>query len=151
MRVTGNVGAILSYKGTAHWTVAPEDSVYHAIALMADKNIGALLVMEGEKLVGVVSERDYSRKVMLRGRGSKETSVRDIMGTPPITVTSQQSVDECLHIMTAQRVRHLPVVDGEKVAGVISIGDLVNWVISAQSATIEHLQSYISGSYPGQS
>jgi len=149
MKVTGNISAILSYKGTDYWTVAPEDSVYHAIALMADKNIGAVLVMEGTKLVGIMSERDYSRKVFLRGRSSKETAVRDIMVSPPITVTPQQTVDDCLHIMTRERIRHLPVLDGEKVAGVISIGDLVNWIISAQSATIDHLESYISGSYPG--
>jgi CBS domain-containing protein len=149
MKVTGNVSAILNSKGTAVWSVAPDATVLSAICLMGERNIGAVLVMEQNKLVGIVSERDYTRKVILKGRSSKETRVGDIMASPAITVTPQHSVDECLHIMTEHRIRHLPVVEHEKVAGVVSIGDLVNWVISAQSAAIDHLEDYISGRYPG--
>ncbi len=151
MRVAGNVSAILKYKGAAYWAVAPSDTVFHAITLMADKNIGAVLVMEAGKLLGVMSERDYSRKVFLKGRTSKDTLVREIMASPALTVSPEHTVDECLHLMTEHRIRHLPVLDNDHVTGVISIGDLVNWVILAQSATIDHLESYISGSYPGQS
>ena len=151
MKVAGNVSSILNYKGSAFWSVPPEETVFRTISLMAEKNIGAVLVMQGDKLVGIVSERDYTRKVILKGRSSKETLVREIMASPPLTVTPQHTVDECLHLMTEHRIRHLPVLDNDHVAGVISIGDLVNWVISAQSATIDHLESYISGKYPGQS
>jgi CBS domain-containing protein len=149
MRVTGNVSAILANKGPAVWSVDPDDTVYRAIDFMADKNIGALLVLQDGRLVGILSERDYTRKVVLRGRASKDTRVREIMAGPPITVTPQQTVDECLHIMTENRVRHLPVLENEQVVGLVSIGDLVNWVISAQSAAIDHLEGYISGKYPG--
>lgn len=149
MKVSGNISSILNLKGHAAHAVVPDDTVLHAIALMAEKNVGALLVMQAGKLVGIVSERDYTRKVALKGRSSKEARVGEIMAGTLITVTPRHSVDECLHIMTAQRVRHLPVLDGEKVAGVVSIGDLVNWVISAQSAAIDHLEGYISGKYPG--
>jgi len=149
MKVTGNVSGILGAKGKTVWSVAPDTTVLSAIALMAEKNIGAVLVMEGDRLVGILSERDYTRKVMLKGRASRETKVREIMVEGPITVAPEQSVDACLHIMTEHRVRHLPVTEGAKVAGLVSIGDLVNWVISAQSATIDHLEGYISGKYPG--
>ena len=116
---------------------------------MAEKNIGAVLVMEADRLVGILSERDYTRKVVLKGHSSRDTRVGEIMVAAPITVTPGHSVDECLHIMTEHRVRHLPVTEGGKVVGLVSIGDLVNWVISAQSATIDHLEGYISGKYPG--
>lgn len=149
MKVTGNVSGILHQKGTLTWTVSPQETVYNAITLMADKNIGALLVVEGDALIGIVSERDYTRKVILKGRASKQTIVREIMASPAITVTPDHSVDECLRLMTHHHVRHLPVIDQGRVAGLVSIGDLVNWVISAQSATIDHLEGYISGKYPG--
>jgi CBS domain-containing protein len=123
--------------------------VLKTITFMAEKNVGALPVVQEGRLVGIVSERDYTRKVALKGRTSKETLVRDIMAPGPITVTPNSSVDECLHIMTDKRIRHLPVLEEGKLVGIISIGDLVNWVISAQSATIDHLESYISGKYPG--
>jgi CBS domain-containing protein len=116
---------------------------------MDKENIGALPVVEGGKVVGMMSERDYTRKVALKGRSSKETKVREIMGTPVITVSPQQPVGDCLRLMTEHRVRHLPVLENEQLVGLVSIGDLVNWVISAQSATIDNLEGYISGRYPG--
>jgi CBS domain-containing protein len=149
MKVTGNISGILGAKGRTVWSVAPDATVLSAIALMAEKNIGVVLVMEGDRLVGILSERDYTRKVVLKGRSSRDTRVGEIMVGAPITVAPTHSVDECLHIMTEHRVRHLPVTDGPNVVGLISIGDLVNWVISAQSATIDHLEGYISGRYPG--
>ena len=117
--------------------------------MMADKNVGALLVMKGEKLVGIISERDYTRKVFLRGKSSKETRVDEIMSKDVTTTKPQDGVDDCLRLMTEKHIRHLPVVDGGKVIGIISIGDLVKHVISCQSATIAHLESYISGGYSG--
>lgn len=149
MRVTGTVSSILGNKGGNVWSVTPDDTVLKTITFMAEKNVGALPVVQEGQLVGIVSERDYTRKVALRGRTSKETLVRDIMAPGPITVTPNSSVDECLHIMTDKRIRHLPVLEEGKLVGIISIGDLVNWVISAQSATIDHLESYITGKYPG--
>ena len=143
----GTIREILSHKGTTTWTISPDATVFEAIHLMADKNIGALLVTRDDKLLGIVSERDYMRKVMLKGRSSKDTPVRDILSGQLIRVTPEHTVDECLRLMTEHRVRHLPVLEDEKIAGVISIGDLVNWVISAQSSTIHQLETYITG-YP---
>jgi len=143
----GTIREILGHKGATTWTISPEATVFDAIQLMADKNIGALLVTQDERLLGIVSERDYTRKVMLKGRSSKDTPVRDILSGRIIHVTPEHTVDECLRLMTEHRVRHLPVLEGEKVAGVVSIGDLVNWVISAQSSTIHQLETYITG-YP---
>ena len=145
MNPAGNIAEILHHKGGTIWSVAPNATVFEAIELMANKNVGALLVMEGEKLVGIISERDYTRKVALKGKSSKETKVREIMGTPVITVPPQQPVSDCLRLMTEHRVRHLPVVEGARVIGVISIGDLVNWIISTQSAEIQQLEQYIAG------
>jgi CBS domain-containing protein len=148
MDVSGTIEAILSQKPGQIWTTSPDATVYDAVALMAEKNVGALLVMEGEKLVGIISERDYSRKVMLRGKRSRETLVREIMSSELTTASPRQTVEECLRFMTDKRVRHLPVVAEGKLYGVISIGDLVKQVISVQHATINQLRDYISGGYP---
>ncbi|MEW6302397.1 MAG: CBS domain-containing protein [Verrucomicrobiota bacterium] len=147
MQVSGLVASILSQKGGSVYSIAPDAMVYDAIQMMADKNVGALLVMKDEKLMGVISERDYTRKVILKGKLSKQTPVQEIMTSPVITVTPNHSIDECMRLISEKRVRHLPVVDGEKVVGVVSVGNLVNWIISAQNATINQLQNYISGGY----
>jgi CBS domain-containing protein len=151
MKSSGTVSALLHHKGSAIWSVPPEATVYEAIKLMADKNIGALLVMSGDKLVGVFSERDYTRKIVLQGKTSRETRVREIISTEVISVGLHHSVEECMKLMTEHRVRHLPVVEGEKVVGLVSIGDLVNWIISTQSAQIDQMAQYISGGYPHHS
>jgi CBS domain-containing protein len=145
MTPVGTIREIISHKGTAAWAISPESTVFDAIQLMAEKNIGALLVTKDGKLLGIVSERDYTRKVAIKGRSSKETKVREILSGHVIHVTPEHSVEECMRLMTEHRVRHLPVLDGEKIAGVISIGDLVNWIISAQSSTIHQLETYITG------
>jgi CBS domain-containing protein len=148
MNANGTIGEILSQKGTQVWSIPPDATVFEAIQLMADKNVGALLVTENGKLVGIISERDYTRKVMLKGKTSKDTAVREITSGQVISVTTNHTIEECLHLMTDHRIRHLPVIEDDKIAGVVSIGDLVNYVISAQSNTIHQLQTYISG-YPG--
>jgi len=148
MDVSGTIEKILCQKPPQIWSVSPDATVYDAVALMAEKNVGALLVMENEKLVGIISERDYSRKVMLRGKRSRETFVREIMSTELTTANPRETVEECLRFMTDKRIRHLPVIDGDSLRGVISIGDLVKEVISAQSATLDQLRDYISGGYP---
>jgi len=139
------VGAILKGKPEKIWWTTPETTVYGSIELMAEKEIGALLVMENNALVGVLSERDYARKVILQGRSSKDTAVSEIMSSPAICVSPEHTVGDCMHIMTKNRIRHLPVTSAGKVVGVVSIGDLVNWVISAQEETIRHLEAYICG------
>ncbi len=149
MDVSGNIGAILSQKSREIFSVSPDTTVHDAVAMMDEKNVGALLVIKGEKLVGMLSERDYTRKVMLRGRKSADTKVSEIMSTKLTVAHPNEGVEECLRVMTDKRFRHLPVLDGEKVVGVISIGDLVKHVISCQSATIAHLENYISGGYSG--
>lgn len=142
---TGTINEILSHKGTQVWSVSPDLSVFEAIQLMAEKNIGALLVTERNKLIGLISERDYTRKVALRGKSSKELHVRDILSDRLTHVTSNHSIEECMRLMTENRIRHLPVVDGTEIKGIVSIGDLVNWIISAQTSTISQLETYISG------
>ena len=139
------VGSILRYKGHDVWSVGPDESVFGAMCLMADKDIGALVVIAGETLVGIVSERDYARKVVLQGKSSKDTPVSEIMTSPVVSVGPNHSVDDCMRIVTTERIRHLPVVQGEQVVGVVSIGDLVQSVISTQGETIQYLQEYIVG------
>jgi len=136
---------ILAVKGQAIYSIAPDASVYDAMKQMADKGIGALLVMESERLVGVISERDYARKVILLGRSSRSTQVKEIMTSHVLYAQPQQNIDECMAIMTERRVRHLPVVDTGKVIGVISIGDLVKSIITEQKFIIEQLEKYITG------
>ena len=148
IKVSGTVGSVLKRKGSEVWVVTPDQTVYEAIERMADKAVGALLVISDGKLVGIISERDYARKVILKGRSSRTTLVKEIMTSPVIFVTPEQAVDACTDIMTRNRIRHLPIVENEKVLGVISIGDLVKWVVSEQEETIEHLQNYISSKYP---
>jgi CBS domain-containing protein len=146
MERTGKVDALLHNKSGEIWSLEPSASVYDAIRLMAEKSVGALLVMRGAKLAGIVSERDYARKVVLQGRNSHDTPVSDIMTSEVITVTPSHTVEECMHIVTDRRIRHLPVVEGDRVIGIVSIGDLVNWVLTEQEETIRHLEAWISGS-----
>lgn len=147
MQISDPVSAILRGKGGQVWTVDASATVYDALALMADKAVGALPVtVAGNTLIGLVSERDYARKVMLHGRSSRDTTVSEIMTAPPLTVTPGCTVDEAMRLMTDERVRHLPVVDASgQLTGLVSIGDLVKWIISSQEQTIEHLQMYIAG------
>jgi CBS domain-containing protein len=149
MNITGTVDAVLHQKTAQIWSVPPEATVFDAIKLMADKNIGALMVMNEHRLVGVFSERDYTRKIALKGKSSKDTPVRDVISTPIISVPPGTTVEECMRVMTEHRVRHLPVLEGEKLLGVVSIGDLVNWTISAQHEALNQMADYISGKYPG--
>jgi CBS domain-containing protein len=149
MDVTGHIGAILSQKSGDIFSISPDATVYEAVAMMDEKNVGALLVMDGAKLVGMISERDYTRKVMLRGKKSRDAKVSEIMSTNLTVTHPHEGVEECLRVMTDKRFRHLPVLDGDKVVGVISIGDLVKHVISCQSAAIAHLENYIHGGYSG--
>ena len=149
MTVSGTISSILKHKGSQVWAIPPETTVFEAIQLMSEKNVGALLVVAAGKLLGVVSERDYTRKVALKGKSSKETRVREIISSPLISVSPDYTVEHCMRIMTDNRVRHLPVLEGETIIGVVSIGDLVNWIISAQNEAISQLENYITGQYPG--
>lgn len=148
MPVDDSVRSILDRKGSRLWSVTPETSVYHALELMSEHDVGALMVISGGKLQGVFSERDYARKVILLGKSSRETMVREIMTSPAISVTPEQTVDECMQLMSGMRIRHLPVVREGDVLGVVSIGDVVNWTIQRQQEEIRHLNHYIVGSYP---
>ena len=148
MEITTTIGSILNRKGTMVWSVSPTNTVFEAISMMAEKNVGALPVLEGDRLVGMISERDYARKVFLLGRGSRETSVAEIMTVNLKTVGLSDSVQECMQIMTENRVRHIPVLEEDKLAGLISIGDCVNWIISAQTAAIDDLERFVTGAYP---
>lgn len=147
MEHLGTVGSILTRKGARIRSISPESTVFAAIQEMAEHNIGALLVLEADQLIGVISERDYTRKVALHGRSSRDTLVREIMFHPVISVSQDDGIDECMRIMTENRIRHLPVLERGRPMGVVSIGDCVNWIISTQSAAIQQMESYIRGEY----
>ena len=136
---------ILKAKGNISLSVAPDTLIFDALYLMSEKNVGALLVMENEKLVGIFSERDYARKIILKGRNSLDTEVREIMTEDVFTVTPEETIDQCMILMSGKRIRHLPVVQGSEVVGVISIGDVVKFIIEEQETVIEHFKVYISG------
>ena len=144
------ISSVLRRKGDRKvLSISPDSSVYEAIAVMAENSIGALLVVSDSKLVGILSERDYARKVVLQSRSSKDTQVSDIMSSPVITVSPGHTVEECMRLMTDKRIRHLPVIDGAAIIGIVSIGDLVRSVITVQGEMIQQLQQYINGPYPG--
>ena len=148
MGLNDTVRAVLDHKGIGVCAVTPETPVYEALEIMADKDIGAVLVMEDADLCGIFSERDYARKVILQGKASRATTVGEIMTSPAIVATLDLSVDDCMRLMTDYRIRHLPVTGKDAVIGVLSIGDLVNWIIRRQEEEIHHLHYYIAGSYP---
>ncbi len=145
MELTGKIGSLLGKKGAQVWSLPPTASVYDAIAMMAEKQVGALPVIDGETLLGIVSERDYARKVILKGKSAKDTAVTEIMNSPVVTITPSHTVEECMRLVTEKRFRHLPVVENSRIVGMVSIGDLVKWTITAQQEAISHLEAYIGG------
>jgi CBS domain-containing protein len=147
MHTTITVGQVLHTKGHDLWSIAPNATAYHALEIMADKNVGALLVIENEMLVGMFSERDYARKVILKGKSSKNTTVREVMTSEPICIGAEKTLHECMMIMTSNRIRHIPVTDRGLLKGVVSIGDVVHAIIADQESTIEELESYITVGY----
>ncbi|HEY1955991.1 MAG TPA: CBS domain-containing protein [Polyangiaceae bacterium] len=149
MELMDDVESVLDRKGHQVWFVGPDTTVFDAIRWMAVKNVGALLVMEGGELLGLISERDYTRKVILKDRSSKDTRVREIMTTDLVVVQPDTSVEDAMRIMTKNRVRHLPIVDRGHVVGLVSIGDLVERTIATQRIVMEQLEGYIVGRYPG--
>jgi CBS domain-containing protein len=148
MELLDTVESVLSQKRGMIYSIAPDATVYEALAMMADREIGSLLVMSGGRLIGMISERDYARKIALMGRSSKETSVEEVMTRDPVTVSLQHTVSGCMELMTDHRRRHLPVMEGDRVVGVLSIGDLVNWIVKSHEETIQQLHHYIAGAYP---
>lgn len=139
------IDQLLKEKGTQMWSIGPEDTVYAALQRMAEHNIGALIVLESGKLSGLVTERDYTRKVILQGKSSKQTSVREIMIHKPVCGHVEQKVEECMALMTDKRVRHLPILQNDELVGIVSIGDLVKSIIAEQKFIIDQLEHYISG------
>jgi CBS domain-containing protein len=149
MRSDDNIGKVLKNKAQSKvLSIAPGAMVYEALEIMARYDIGALMVCADERLIGILSERDYARKCVLMGHTSKETSVEQIMTSPVLRVTPEHTVDECMALMTQHHIRHLPVLQRDKVVGLVSIGDLVKWIMSGQQQAIETLQGYITGGYP---
>jgi len=144
-----SVKQILEKKGSQVWTISPNAMVFDALKLMADKGIGALVVMGGDNIVGIISERDYARKIIIQGKFSKDTLVREIMTTQDYGVRLETTTEECMTIMTDKRIRHLPVCKDGKLIGIVSIGDIVKSIIIEQKITIDHLENYIMGKYPG--
>ena len=151
MKITGSLSEILNQKSSKVWTVSPQSTVFKAISLMSEKNVGALPVVNRSRIVGMLSERDYTRKVILHGKSSHTTRVGEIMSQPVIAVSPEMAIDRAMQLMTSRRIRHLPVVtdDDKKLIGIISIGDLVNWTLSAQESAIWQLENYIVSAYPG--
>jgi CBS domain-containing protein len=149
MLVSGHIASILAQKKDRPvWSIAPEATVFEAIELMAQKNVGALPVLDNGHLVGIISERDYTRKVILKGKSSKEIAVKEIMTEQVLTVQPNTPVTECMRIVTERRVRHLPVMDKDKLIGILSIGDLLKWTISAQELAIDNLERFLTGNEP---
>jgi CBS domain-containing protein len=148
MKLHDSIAGVLRRKGSEVWSVSPDAPVFEAVLRMSQARVGALPVLDRGKLVGIISERDYARKVVLEGRSSNDTLVREIMTRPVITVAPTATVDECMQLMTDHRVRHLPVLDQQRIVGVISTGDLVQWIISVHEVTVDQINNYISGRYP---
>ena len=150
MKITDTIETLLKSKSFHKvLNVSPDQSVYEALEKMAEHDVGALIVCENDRLVGIISERDYARKCILLGHPSKETPIRSIMTSPVMYVSPEHTVDECMALMTQRHFRHLPVLERDRVVGMVSIGDLVKWVISGQQQAIEALEGYIAGAYPG--
>jgi CBS domain-containing protein len=150
MKTTETIDLVLKQKAfNKILPISPEQTVREALSLMAEHDVGALMVMSESKLVGILSERDYARKCILLGHDSISTKVRDIMTSPVVSVTPRHTVDDCMNLMTNRHFRHLPVLEGDKVIGIVSIGDMVKWVISGQEQKIQQLEGYITGAYPG--
>jgi CBS domain-containing protein len=147
MQIQDRISAVLATKDSSLWTVAPHATVYDALELIARKDIGSVLVVEGGRLLGLFSEREYARNVALQGRNSRDTSVVDVMLTPALTISPDTCIDEAMRLMTDYHIRHLPVVKDNAVVGIISIGDLIKWIINAQQHTIEQLECYITGNF----